>query len=681
MAGHRTKDIRSIALVGHSGAGKTLLMEQMLTKAGQIRETGSIERGSTVGDFDPMEQEHGHSLDSSLAYLTHRDRHIQIIDTPGYPDFRGPTLAAAAAVETTAVVINAQAGIELNTHRMMQRAADRKLCRMIVVNKIDAEDIDLTALVREIRKTFGNRCLPINLPADNYTHVVDTFFNPEGESDIFSVEAAHTEITDQVVEVDEALMEAYLEQGELEKTQLHDAFEKALRQGHLVPICFTSALTGAGVQSMLDMIARLMPNPREGNPPPFLKGEGSRAQPVTATPDPGAHVLAHVFKITNDPFVGKLSVMRVYQGTITRDSQLYVGEARKPFKVGHLFKLLGKKHDEVESAVPGDLVAVAKVEEIEYDAVLHDSHDEDNYHLKPLDFPKPMFGLAIEAKSRGHEQKLSTALHKLEEEDPCFEVEHSAELNETVIRGLGDLHLRIMLERMHKRYGVEVDTRPPRIAYRETIRANAEGHHRHKKQTGGAGQFGEVFLRVEPLDRGEGFEFVDQVVGGVIPHNLIPAVEKGIRQVLVEGAIAGYPFQDVRVTVFDGKHHPVDSKEVAFMMAGKKAFLDAIQKAKPQVLEPVVDIQVTVPADMMGDVTGGLASKRARINGTDSVPGGQMAVNALVPLSEITDYQTELKSMTGGHGRYTMEFSHYDPVPSQVQQQLVSAHRPAADAD
>ena len=681
MPGHATTDIRSLALVGHSGAGKTLLMDQMLAKAGAIREAGEIERGSTVGDFDPMEQEHQHSLDSSVAYLDHRNRHIQIIDTPGYPDFRGPTLAAAAAVETTAVVINAQAGIELNTHRMMQRAADRKLCRMIVINKIDADDIDLTQLVRDIRKTFGDICLPINLPADNYTRVVDTFFNPEGESDIFSVEAAHTEIIDQVVEVDEELMEVYLEQGELEKNQLHDAFEMALRDGHLVPICFTSAKTGAGVQSMLDMIARLMPNPLEGNPPPFLKGEGSRAEPVESTPDPEAHVLAHVFKITNDPFVGKLSVMRVYQGTIKRDSQLYVGEARKPFKVGHLFKLRGKQHDETDRAIPGDLVAVAKVDEIEYDSVLHDSHDEDNYHLAPLDFPMPMFGLAIEARSRGHEQKLSTALHKLAEEDPCFSVEHSAELNETVIRGLGDLHLRIMLERMEKRYGVEVDTRPPRIAYRETIRANAEGHHRHKKQTGGAGQFGEVFLRVEPLHRGDGFEFIDKVVGGVIPHNLIPAVEKGIRQVLTEGAIAGYPLQDVRVTVYDGKHHPVDSKEVAFVMAGKKAFLDAIQKAKPQILEPVVDVQVTIPADMMGDVTGGLASKRARINGTDTLPGGQLAVNAQVPLSEISDYQTELKAMTGGQGRYTMEFSHYDPVPGNVQQQLTSAFRPAADAD
>lgn len=679
MPKYGTEDIRNLALVGHSGAGKTTLLEALLAKAGAIRNPGEVERGTTVCDFDPLEQEHQHSLDSAVAHLEFGSVHMNFLDTPGYPDFRGPTLTATGAVETAAIVVNAQSGIELSTHRMMQRAKERGLCRIIIINKIDADDIDLTQLVRDIRTTFGDVCLPINLPAGGYTKVVDTFFNPEGDSDIFSVEAAHTEITDQVVEVDEELMEVYLEQGTLEPGQLHDAFEKALRQGHLVPICFTSARTGAGLQSFLEMVSKLMPNPAEGNPPPFYKGEADDPEEVTSSPDPDGHVLAHVFKITNDPFVGKLSVFRIYQGTVTKDSQLYVGDARKPFKVGHLFKLQGKEHIEVESGIPGDICAVAKVEEIEYDSVLHDSHDEDNYHLKAQDFPQPMFGLAIETKTRGNEQRLSTAIHKLQEEDPCFVVEHSVELNETVIRGLGDLHLRIMLERMKARYNVEVNTRPPRIAYRETVQSKAEGHHRHKKQTGGAGQFGEVYLKVEPLPRGEGFEFVDNVVGGVIPHSLIPAVEKGVRQVLGEGAVAGYPMQDVRVIVYDGKHHPVDSKEVAFVAAGKKAFLDAIQKARPQVLEPVVDVQVVVPDNFMGDVTGGLASKRARISGTDTLKGGLLAVNALVPLSELSDYQTELKAMTGGQGRYTMEMSHYDPVPGNIQQQLAAEFNPQVE--
>lgn len=676
MGTYSTGDIRNIAFVGHSGSGKTTLIEALLQEAGVIQTAGLVEKGSTVTDFDPLEKEHGHSLDSAVAHLDYDGIHINLVDTPGYPDFRGPTLAATGAVESAAIVVNAQSGIELNVVRMMQRAKQRRLCRFLVINKMDADDVDLVQLVRDLRATFGDECLPINLPAGNGSHVTEVFFNEDGESDIFSVADAHTEITDQVVEVDEDLMEAYLEQGKLEPAQLHDAFEKALRTGHLVPICFVSAKTGAGLKSFLKMCRKLMPNPTEGNPPQFLLGEGEDARKVESTADPGAHALAHVFKIVNDPFVGKMSVFRVYQGSIDKDTQLFIGDGRKPFKVNHLFKLQGKEYTEIDRAIPGDICAVAKVEEIHYDAVLHDSHDEDHYHLKPIDFPQPMYGLAIETTSRGQEQKLSSALHRIAEEDPCFVVEHSAELNETVIRGLGDLHLRIILERMAKRFNVEVETRQPRIAYRETIRRKAEGHHRHKKQTGGAGQFGEVYLRIEPLQRGGGFEFKNAVVGGAIPSGLIPAVEKGIRQIMSEGAIAGYQLQDIQVTVYDGKYHSVDSKEVAFVAAGRKAFLDAIHKAKPQVLEPIVDLQVMVPDNYMGDVTGALAAKRAKISGTEAMRGGLLAINAEAPLSVLADFQTELKSMTGGEGRYTMEFSHYDPVPANVQSELIDAYKP-----
>ncbi|HEX7112330.1 MAG TPA: elongation factor G, partial [Mizugakiibacter sp.] len=446
-------------------------------------------------------------------------------------------------------------------------------------------------------------------------------------------------------------------------------------------ICFVSARTGAGVKELLRLAERLLPNPAEGNPPPFMRGSGKDAVPVSAEPDPAKHVIADVFKIVNDPFVGKLSIFRVYQGTVRRDSQLFIDDGRKPFKVGHLFKLKGKEHIEIEQAIPGDIAAVAKVDEIHFDAVLHDSHDEDQIHLKPLDFPQPMFGLAVEPAHKGQEQKLATALVRLSEEDPCFRVEHNKELNETVVRGLSDLHLKLMLERMQDRYGVEVTTRPPRIAYRETVGTRAEGHHRHKKQTGGAGQFGEVFLRIEPLPRGTGFEFVDEVKGGTIPNQFIPAVEKGVRQVLEHGAISGHPLQDVRVIVYDGKSHPVDSKEVAFVSAGRKAFLDAITKARPQVLEPIVNLEVSVPDAHMGDVTGGLAAKRARINGTDTLRGGELVIKAQVPLAEVVDYQTELKAMTGGRGRYAIEFSHYEPVPPQVQKQLTEAYRPKPEED
>ncbi|MFY2762960.1 elongation factor G [Arenimonas sp. MALMAid1274] len=676
---YRTQDIRNLALAGHPGAGKTTLFEALLHAGGAIPTAGSLERGTTVSDFDPMEKARGHSLNTAIAAIDHGGIHVNLIDTPGYPDFRGPTLSAFSAVETVAIVVNAGAGIEYGTRRMMDHARERNLCRLIVVNRIDAEPGRLGALVDELREAFGPECLPINLPADGGRRVVDCFFNPAGDSDLGPVADAHQRIIDQVVEINEQVMERYLEDGEtgLSGAALHDAFEQCLREGHLVPVCFVSARTGAGVAELLALAEKLLPNPREGNPPPFEKN----GAPLATTADPDAHVVADVFKIVNDPFVGKLSVFRVFQGTVRRDSQLFVDDGRKSFKAGHLFRLKGREHVEIDRAVAGDIAAVAKIDDIHFDAVLHDSHDEDQLRLKPLDFPRPMFGLAIEAATRGQEQKLATALHKLAEEDPGYQIEHHVELNETVVRGLGELHLRVLLERIRERYGVDVRSRPPRIAYRETIAAPAEGHHRHKKQTGGAGQFGEVFLKVEPLARGTGFEFVDAVKGGTIPGQYIPAVEKGVRQVLHGGALAGYPIQDVRVTVYDGKYHTVDSKEVAFVAAGKRAFLDAIAKARPQVLEPIVDLTVAAPEAHMGDITGQLAGKRARIHGTDAGRGGEIVVKAQVPLSELTDYATELKGATAGRGRYDLEFSHYEPVPGNVQKQLVEAYKPRHEED
>ena len=680
---YRTEDIRNVALAGHPGAGKTTLLEALLHAGGAIPVAGTIERGSTVSDFDPMEKQRGHSIDAAIAGIDHAGVHVNLVDTPGYPDFRGPALSALAAVETVLVVVDADHGVEYGTRRMMEHAKARKLCRVLVVNKIDHEGADPGRVLTGLREAFGPECLPLNLPADGGTKVVDCFGASTGTSDLGPVADWHQKIIDQVVEVNETVMEHYLDLGEggLSGAELHDAFEQCLREGHLVPVLFCSARSGTGVRELLNVAETLFPHPGEANPPQFMKGAGDAAAPVDARPDPQAHVVADVFKVVNDPFVGKLGVFRVYQGTVRRDTQLFVDDGRKPFKVGHLFKLKGKEHVEIDQAIPGDIAAVAKVEDLHFDAVLHDSHDEDQIHLAPFDFPKPMFGLAIDAASKGQEQKLATALHKLAEEDPCFHVEHEPETNETVVRGLSDLHLRVMLDRLKDRHGVDVRSRPPRIAYRETIGGRAEGHHRHKKQTGGAGQFGEVYLRVEPLPRGSGFEFVDEVKGGTIPGQFLPAVEKGVRQVLATGALAGYPMQDVRVVVYDGKYHPVDSKEVAFVAAGKKAFLDAVQKARPQVLEPIVDLEVAVPEQHMGDISGGLASKRARISGTDAIKGSEIVVKAQVPLSELEGYAAELKSVTAGRGRYSLDFSHYEPVPAQVQQKLAEAWKPRHEED
>ena len=681
MAKYTIKDIRNIVFLGHGGAGKTTITEALLHDAGAIGHQGEVEKGTTVCDYEDEEHHHGHSLSSAVVHFESNGKHVNIIDTPGYPDFMGQALAALPAVETAAIVIDANAGIEMMTRRMMDRTAQRKLCRFIVINKIDADNVDLPTLVEQIRETFGAQCLPINLPTGGGQDVVDVFDQAAGKSDFSSVAEAHTAIIDQVVEVDEELAMKYLEGTDVSAEELHEAFEAALRSGHLAPILFCSAKTGAGLKDMMHILCDLAPSPAEGNPRPFLRGEGENAKEIHAEPDTSQHAIAHVFKVAIDPFVGRLSCFRIHQGTITKDSQLFVGNAKKPFKVGHLFKLQGKEHVEVDAGMPGDICAVAKIEDINFDDVLHDSHEEDPIHLKPLDFPKPMHGLAIEAKSRGDEQKIAKALHALEAEDPCFIVERSATTGETVIRGLGDLHMRMCLEKMQGRYGVEVDTHPPTIAYRETILSKAEGHHRHKKQTGGAGQFGEVYLRVEPKERGSGFEFSNDIFGGAIPGQFIPAIEKGVRMVLEQGAVAGYPLQDVKVSVYDGKYHPVDSKEVAFVTAAKRAFVDAVSKAKPVLLEPIVDLEVTVPEGNMGDIAGDLSGKRGRILGQENIPGGMVVIKAQVPLAELTNYQSQIKSVTGGLGVYTMEFSHYEAVPSNVQHQIVAAYKPHEEED
>jgi len=682
MPDYTTEDIRNIALAGHSNTGKTTLVEALLAATGVISEPGNIEKGTTVCDFDTLEKEHLHSLNVGITSFDADSKHVNLIDTPGLPDFLGRSISVLPAVETAAIVINAQTGIEPITQRMWKAAEHRNLCRMIIINKIDAQDVDLEDLTARIQDAFGTECLPINLPADGGKRVIDCFSQPGTETtDFSSVEVAHNQLIDQVVEVDEALMELYLEQGEeLAPEHLHAPFEKALREAHLIPICFVSAQTGTGVSELLTILTQLAPNPSEGNPPPYISdAEGTDKEPITILPDPEQSTLAHVFKVINDPFRGKLGIFRIHQGRVTGNTQLFIGNARKGFKINHLFRLHGNEQIEVDSGVPGDILAVARVEDIHCDAVLHASHDADHYHVQPIACPVPLFGLAISPTKHGDEQKLTDALHKLEAEDPCFRIEHNAAANETVIRGLGELHLKVVLRRLAEQFHVEVEAKPPSIAYRETITTPAEGHHRHKKQTGGAGQFGEVYLRIEPLERGQDFEFVDAVVGGVIPNQFIPSVEKGVRQVLQEGAVSGYPMQDIRVTVYDGKYHPVDSKEIAFITAGKKAFQNAVDQAKPVILEPIVKIRIVAQDSAMGDLAGDLSGRRGRISGSEAKSLGRIAIDGEVPLSELEGYESRLKSMTGGEGTYSIELSHYEAVPASIQKELQDAFKRAED--
>ncbi|HSI32755.1 MAG: elongation factor G [Phycisphaerae bacterium] len=689
MPTYTTADIRNVLLAGHGGAGKTTLADALLHASGTVTRKGSVADGSSFSDFEKEEKEHGHSIYASILHADHQGKRINLIDCPGSPDLLGQAIACLPAVETVAVVINAASGIEVAARRLMEAARDRNLCRAIIVNKIDLPEVKLEALVDQLRDAFGPECLPINLPADNGKAVADCLLGSDGKSDFDTVKRCHAAILDQIVEMDENLMEKYLGGEEPDYSALHAPFEKAMDEGHVVPILFTDAKAGVGVKELLDAIVLHFPSPLEGNMPQFLTGAGESERPFEVHEDANERLLAHVFKVVTDPFVGKMAVFRVHQGKCTGQSQVIIGHSKKPVKLAHVFHLQGKEHKEAPELIAGDIGAVAKIEDLHVNDVLHDDHALDTVHIKPLKFPVPMYGLAITPKARGDETKISTALHKLMEEDPTFKMNVDRQTHELVINGIGEMHLRLVLERLKNR-GIDVDTKPPKIAYKETVQGTADGHHRHKKQTGGSGQFGEVFLRVEPLEPdspnrkdkgGPGLEIVNEVFGGTIPGQFIPAVEKGIHDVMDSGAVAGYPMQDIRVAITDGKHHPVDSKEVAFRTAGKYALRDAIAKARPAVLEPIVNMEVTVPEANVGSITGDLSGKRGRIVGQDFLPGGLAVVKAQAPLAEVMQYQSQLKSVTGGQGSFQMELSHYEPVPPQVQKQIVDAWKPKVEED
>jgi elongation factor G len=592
------------------------------------------------------------------------------------------------AAETVAIVIDPARGIDSTVRRLMSNAGDRKIPRMIVINKIDTGETDLEGLVTQIRETFGSVCLPINLPTNGGKDVVNVFDHDGTDeagdkADFSSVAEAHTAIIEQAVEVDEELMSVYLEQGQNLKTeQVHDAFELALGEGHLVPICFVSAKTGAGVEDLLHIFADLCPSPTEVSPSEFeTRGADGEEKEFHPTPDPEGKVVAHVFKVTADPFVGKLAFFRVHSGTVRSKQDLLINDQKKPLRVGHLFKPQGKEVVEVHEIGAGDIGVLSKIDEVHFNGVLHDSHELDSLHLIPLPLPKPMFGLAVELKNHADEAKFSGACAKLMEEDPCFKVERIGATKQTVIKGLGELHLRVILERLKHNFNIDLETSRPKIAYKETITGKAEGHHRHKKQTGGAGQFGEVFLRIEPLpaEHEEGLEFVSEVVGGTVPRQFWPAVEKGIRMVLSDGAIAGYPLTGVRVALYDGKYHDVDSKEVAFITAGKKAFIDAVHKAHPVLLEPYVTVEITAPSSYMGDLAGMISGKRGRVVDSAISTADICTIKAQAPLGELQNLSTELKSMTGGQGSYSMDYSHDEPTPPHVQQEVMAAFKPHDD--
>ena len=666
-----TGDIRNIVLLGHGSSGKTSLAEAILHKTGATNRLGSVDEKSSVCDYYDEEKEHQHSIKSSVVYVQHAGKLINIVDTPGYPDFIGPAIRAIPAAETAVIVIGAAAGIETNTRKMFELATQANMPRLIVINKMDAENVIFHELLKNIRESFGPQCRCANLPAGDRASVIDCIENNAGDSPVMDVAQAHTELIESVIEADDELMESYLGGEEISSAKIASVFVKALKAGTIIPIVFTNARNEIGVTELLDLVAKYTPSPLEAQPKELKEGQ-TRTQ---LKADPAGPLAGLVFRVVFDPRSNmKYSTIRVFSGTIKSDTGLLRNAERKSVRPGHILRTQGGETKEVDAGIAGDIITLAKIEDLKTNDLVHDGRVAGAFELPHT--PEPMFSLALEPAARGDEQKIGSAIERLCEEDPCFKVSRDMQTKELVASGMGDLHLRIMLEKMFNRSKLSVNTKEPKIPYRETITVKAEGHYRHKKQTGGAGQFGEVYLRVEPAERNSDppLDYNWDIFGGSIPGQYEPAVLKGINDVMQSGFVAGFPLQDVKVSIYDGKYHPVDSKEVAFRSAGKGAFLDALEKAKPVLLEPIVNMEVTIPAENMGDIAGDLASKRGRVIGQDMLAGNFIVIKAQVPLSEVTQYNSQLKSVTGGRGSYSMTLSHYELVPPNVQQQIIAQY-------
>ncbi|MDD5134537.1 MAG: elongation factor G [Phycisphaerae bacterium] len=669
MAG--TDDIHNIVLLGHGSSGKTSLAEAILYKTGKTNRLGTVEEKNTVADFDEEEKERGNSIHSALLHTTHNDKTINLIDAPGYPDFVGAALTSIPATDCCAIVISASAGIEMNTRKLFNAAVDSGKPRIIIINKIDSDNADLPELIKTIQQNFGSQCRCANLPSGDKSSIIDCIKNDAGDSPVMDVASAHTELVESAIEADDKLMEAYLGGEQISKEKIAEVFIKALVEGKIVPILFTNARKEIGISELLDFIVEYVPSPAKAKPGILI--DGDKRTEVKA--DSSAPLAGLVFRVGFEPRSNmKYASMRIFSGTLKSDTNLFINHEKKAIRPGHVLKTQGGENSEVPAGIAGDIVTLAKIDELKIGDLIHDGKMSGKFAMPKL--PMPMFSLALEPASRGDEQKIGTAMEKLTEEDVCFKVTRDHQTKELIVSGMGDLHLRIMLSKMEKRFKLAVNTKPPKIPYRETITAKADGHYKHKKQTGGAGQFGEVYLRVEPAERGSEppMQFGWDIFGGSIPGQFEAPITKGINDVMERGVVAGFPMQDVKVSVYDGKHHPVDSKEVAFRAAGKGAFIDAVSKAKPGLLEPIVNIEITIPADYVGDIAGDLSSKRGRVQGQDMLPGNMITIKAQVPLSEIANYDSQLKSVTGGQGSYSMTLSHYEVVPSNVQQQIVAQY-------
>jgi elongation factor G len=689
-------DIRNIAFCGHGHAGKTTLVDHLLAASGAVKGAPSVDAGTSICDFDEEEKNHKYSIEASLVHLDHAGKRFNLIDAPGYPDLVGQMIGALRAVETAVIAVDAHAGIKVNTRRAWKEAEKAGCGRIIVLTKLDSENIKLDELVDGIREAFGNGCVLLNVPiglGESIQGVASTL-NPPADAAGAAIDprSISESLVESIIEVDEAVMERYFE-GQLPTAEeLSTLMVQAIAAGTLTPIVCTSVKKGVGVKELLDVLAAA------ALPPTAVARKATRdGDEVTLKCDAAAPLAAQVFKTRIDPFVQKLSFIRVYAGTLKGNSTVPASHARKGTKLGNLLEMQGAASQPVDQAIAGDIVAVAKSED------LHTGTSLGDVELPPLEFPTPMIGLAVAPKNRGDEAKLSGALHKITDEDRTVRLDHDAETKEMVLTGMSELHLTLIKERLKRRDHVEIETHEPKIPYRETIQQNGEGSYRHKKQSGGSGQFGEVHIRMYPFPEGadpetwaskerfpqlknihyhkaSNFLWVDTVVGGSIPGNFMPAIEKGFLERIKSGVIAGYPVQNVCVEVYYGKDHPVDSNETAFRIAGSKAFAEVFKKCRPSLLEPVVNLHITVPPGNVGDVSSDLSGRRGQMAGMDTA-AGMTTVEAKAPLSEVMTYARTLSSMTGGQGSFTMEFSHYDVVPGNIQQDIMSKAKLKEDED
>jgi len=693
-------DIRNLVVCGHGGSGKTTLVDQLLVHSGAVSSKPSVDAGTSICDFDEEEKHHKHSIEASVTHFDHAGKHFNVIDTPGYPDLVGQMIGSLSAVETALIAIDAHAGIKVNTRRAWSEAGKAGCGRIIVLTKLDTDNIDFPGLIASIKEAFGKGCVPLNVPlgiSDSLRGVANTLHVPNAGDDLdgaaIDPQEIYESLVESIIEVDEAVMERYFE-GEIpSEDELGKLMVQAMTSGSLTPIVCVSTKKDIGVSELLDFLAK------ESLPPTAITRTATKdGDDITLKPDANAPLAAQVFKTRIDPFVQRLSFIRIYSGTLEKDATVHSSLVRKGVKIGPLLEVQASETSPIDSAGPGEIVAVAKCEDFHTGTSLGD------LELPPIGFPTPMVGLAIEPKTRGDEVKLSEALHKITEEDPTIHLDHDPETKEMVLTGMSELHLMLIQERLKRRDKVEVNTHQPKVPYRETIQSNSEGSYRHKKQSGGSGQFAEVHVRMFPLAEGidldeyctkdrfphykrhhyhekSNFLWIDSVVGASIPGNFMPAIEKGFLERLRQGVVAGYPVQNVCIEVHFGKDHPVDSNESAFKMAASKVFAQVFKDARPGLLEPMVNMHITVPADNVGDVSSDLSGRRGQMVGMEQAGGGMTTVEAKAPLAEVSTYARTLSSMTGGQGSYTMEFAHYEVVPGNVQQEVIAGAKMKDEED